>query len=87
MGCGCNKKNRNSNSLKSSFSGNCPNKRLQLNNLKQLAKSKSNTVISEDSKLGLSNIVLDIDNYLSNESVCPQSSYISAIKQTINGFK
>lgn len=86
--CGCNKNRNKSTSLnRSKSSVNCPNKRNQLNALKLSAANKASVSDDESSKIALNKIVVDIENYLANDSVCPQASYISAIKQTINGFK
>lgn len=81
--CNCRNKSKSNTTNRSS---NCPNKRLQLNNLKSDAISKSNLISDEVKKNTLLNLASDIENYLSNDSVCPKSEYILSIKETIKNL-
>ncbi len=87
--CNCNKnKNKSSNVTTriTSGGGNCPNKRLQLNKIKSDTILKASQIFDENKKTMLNNVVLDIENYLADKTVCPRNEYITAIKNTINGI-
>lgn len=88
--CNCNKNKKQNASVRkvyASTTGNCPNKRKLVTNIKTQAEELLNTTTDANTIMNLQNLIIDIEVTLSDKMLCPKHKYIEALKTTLNEYR